>query len=223
MDEYGYGKHPNVITQLELAKIIDPNGSSKGALVRPSDGKPAKNVLMVQCVGSRDENYYPYCSKICCVFALKHANILIQERDNAKVSVVYMDIRTYDRHERYYRDARETGVEFVRGRITRVEPNNDDTLNVIVYDSLLDQYLKFTVDLFVLSSALEPPEGSDKIIEALGLGTASGFVAPSDISSDEVIAGDHVYACGTALGPAEVPESVTQARAVVSKILQRRG
>ncbi len=222
MDEYGYGKHPNVVTQLELAKIIDPNGASEGVLVRPSDGTPAKRVLMVQCVGSRDENYYPYCSKICCIFALKHANILAQERDDVKVSVVYMDIRTYDRHERYYRDARETGVEFVRGRITRVEPKDDDSLDVIVYDSLLDRYLKFSVDLFVLSSALEPPEGGDELIKALGLGTASGFVAPVDISSEEVIAGDHVYACGTALGPAEVPESVTQARAVVSKILQRR-
>ena len=74
----------------------------------------------------------------------------------------------------------------------------------------------------MLSSALEPPEGGDELIKALGLGTASGFVAPVDISSEEVIAGEHVYACGTALGPAEVPESVTQARAVVSKILQRR-
>ena len=223
MDEYGYGKYPNVVTQLELAQIIDPNGESEGMLVRPSDGKPAKNVMMVQCVGSRDENYYPYCSKICCVFALKHANILTQERDNVKVSVVYMDIRTYDRHEHYYRDARENGVEFIRGRITRVEAHDENTLDIIVYDSLLDRYLKFNVDLFVLSSALEPPEGGDTIIKSLGLKTASGFVAPADpVSEEEVVAGEHVYACGTALGPAEVPESVTQARAVVSKILQRR-
>ncbi|MFW9918329.1 MAG: FAD-dependent oxidoreductase [Candidatus Thorarchaeota archaeon] len=223
MDEYGYGKYPNVVTQLELAQILDPNGESEGVLVRPSDGAPAKRVLMVQCVGSRDENYYPYCSKICCVFALKHANILVQERDGVNVSVVYMDIRTYDRHERYYRDARENGVEFVRGRITRVEPHDENTLDVIVYDSLLDRYLKFTVDLFVLSSALEPPEGGDEIINSLGLKTASGFVAPADLATEEeVVAGEHVYACGTALGPAEVPESVTQARAVVSKILQGR-
>ena len=154
---------------------------------------------------------------------MKHANILVQERDNVKVSVVYMDIRTYDRHERYYRDARESGVEFVRGRVTRVEAHDENTLDVIVYDSLLDRYLKFNVDIFVLSSALEPPEGGDAIIKSLGLKTASGFVAPADLTSEEeVIAGEHVYACGTALGPAEVPESVTQARAVVSKILQRR-
>lgn len=223
MDEYGYGKYPNVITQLELAKIIDPNGKLEGALVRPSDGKPAKNVMMVQCVGSRDENYYPYCSKICCVFALKHANILVQERDHVKVSVLYMDIRTYDRHERYYREARENDVEFVRGRVTRVESHDENTLDIIVYDSLLNRYLKFNVDLFVLSSALEPPEGSDVIVKSLGLKTASGFVAPDDIATEEeVVVGDHIYACGTALGPAEIPESVTQARAVVSKILQRR-
>ncbi len=223
VDEYNYGKHPNIITQLELAKIIDPNGESGGALVKPSDGKPAKRVMMVQCVGSRDENYYPYCSKICCIFALKHANILTQERDDVQVSVVYMDIRTYDRYERYYRDSRDSGVEFVRGRVSLIEPQKDDTLDITVYDSLLDKYLKFSVDLFVLSSALEPPEGTDKLIETLGTKSASGFVGIADpLSENEVVVGDHVYACGTALGPAEVPESVTQARAVVSKILQSR-
>ncbi len=222
IDEYGYGKHPNIVTQLELAKILDPNGETGGKVVRPSDGSPAKRIMMVQCVGSRDENYYPYCSKICCVFALKHANILALERENVNCSVVYMDIRTYDRHERYYREAREAGVEFIRGRITRVDPKGD-SLEVIVYDSLLDKYLKYPVDLFVLSSALEPPEGGSKIIESLGLKSASGFVGAADpVSGNEVIAGDHIYACGTALGPAEVPESVTQARAVVSKILQSR-
>jgi len=223
VDEYSYGKHPNIITQLELAKIIDPNGESSGALVKPSDGKPAKQVMMVQCVGSRDENYYPFCSKICCIFALKHANILTQEREDVRVSVVYMDIRTYDRYERYYRDARNSGVEFIRGRVSLIQSNEDDTLDITVYDSLLNKYLKFKVDLFVLSSALEPPDGTNKLIETLGLRSASGFVGIADPASEnEVVVGDHVYACGTALGPAEVPESVTQARAVVSKILQSR-
>ncbi|MHA1577369.1 MAG: FAD-dependent oxidoreductase [Candidatus Thorarchaeota archaeon] len=222
VDEYGYGTHPDIITQLELAKILDPNGETGGKLVKPSDGSPAKRVMMVQCVGSRDENYYPYCSKICCVFALKHANILALEREDVSCSVVYMDIRTYDRHERYYREAREAGVEFIRGRVSRVEAKGD-SLEIIVYDSLLDKYLKFPIDLFVLSSALEPPEGGNKLIESLGLKSASGFVGAADlVSVNEVVAGDHVYACGAALGPSEVPESVTQARAVVSKILQGR-
>ena len=223
VDEYKYGTHPNIIPQLELAKLIDPNGASNGTLLKPSDGKPAKRVMMVQCVGSRDENYYPYCSKICCIFALKHANILTQERDDVRVSVVYMDIRTYERYERYYRESRNSGVEFIRGRVSLVEPQQDDSLDITVYDSLLNKYLKFSVDLFVLSSALEPPQGSDKLIETLGINSASGFAGMADPSSEnEVVVGDHVYACGTALGPAEVPESVTQARAAVSKILQSR-
>lgn len=223
MDEYGYGKHANVITQLELARILDPNGESGGALVRPSDGGQVKNILMVQCVGSRDENYYAFCSKICCVFALKHANIITMERNGIHVSVVYMDIRTYDRHERYYREARDTGVRFVRGRVYLVEPQKDETLNITVYDSLLDKYLKHSVDLLVLSSALEPPSGNEMILKILGLKSASGYIAPLDlVSESEVVAGNHVYVCGAATGPAEVPESVTQARAVVSKILQGR-
>ena len=221
VEEFGYGTHPNIITQLELARILDPLGESKGALLRPSDGKPANHVMMVQCVGSRDENYYPYCSKICCIFALKHATILTQERDDVHVSVVYMDIRTYDRYEKYYRDTREAGVEFIRGRIARIEPQKDGSISIIVYDSLLDKYLKFSVDLFVLSSALEPPQGSTDILSSLGLKSASGFIGATNPET-EVVVGDHIYACGSALGPSEVPESVTQARAVVSKILQNR-
>ncbi len=223
VDEYGYGQYPNVITQLELARILDPNGSSGGALLRPSDGIQVKNVMMVQCVGSRDENYYAYCSKICCVFALKHANIMTAERNGIQTTVVYMDMRTYDRHERYYREARESGIRFVRGRIRLVEPQEDGTIDITVYDSLLDKYLKYSMDLLVLSSALEPPVGSSEIIKSLGLKSASGYIGPADVvSENEVIAGDHVYVCGTASGPVEVPESVTQARAVVSKILQER-
>jgi heterodisulfide reductase subunit A-like polyferredoxin len=223
VEEYGYGKLPNVITQLELAHMLDPNGESAGALVRPSDGAQVKSVMMIQCVGSRDENYYPFCSKVCCVFALKHANIISRERNDSRVTVVYMDIRTYDRHERYYRETREAGVEFVRGRVSRVESQKDGTLGVYVYDSLLNKYLKYAVDLLVLSSALEPPEAGDELLNTLGLNSASGYVGPADpISENEVVAGDHVYACGGSLGPAEVPESVNQARAVVSKILQRR-
>jgi heterodisulfide reductase subunit A len=221
--EYGYGKYSNVITQLELAGILDPNGESKGALIRPSDGVQVKNVMMVQCVGSRDENYHPFCSKICCVFALKHANIITNERDGTKVSVVYMDIRTYDRHERYYRECREAGVEFIRGRVNKVVEKEDGTLDIVVYDSLLDKYLIYSVDLLVLSTALEPPEDPANLFSQLGLKSASGFIGPADPASEnEVIVGDHIYACGTALGPAEVPESVNQARAAVSKILQGR-
>ena len=105
----------------------------------------------------------------------------------------------------------------------RLEACEDGTLDIIAYDSLLDKYLKFNVDLFVLSSALEPPKGSAELIKLLGLHSASGFVGPADSTSEnEVVAGDHVYVCGAATGPAEIPESVTQARAVVSMILQSR-
>ncbi|MGY5871998.1 MAG: FAD-dependent oxidoreductase [Candidatus Thorarchaeota archaeon] len=221
VDEYGYGTHPNIITQLELARILDPLGETKGTLLKPSDGKPAKRVMMVQCVGSRDENYYPYCSKICCVFALKHAAILTQDHEDVDVSVVYMDIRTYDRYEKYYRDTRNAGVEYVRGRVSRIEPQDDGSLDIIVFDSLLNKYLKFSVDIFVLSSALEPSAGSSQIITSLGLKSASGFIGATNPET-EVVVGNHIYACGSALGPSEVPESVTQARAVVSKILQNR-
>ncbi len=224
IEEYGYGKYRNVITQLEFARALDPLGPSHGIPLRPSDGRPAKRIVMVQCVGSRDENYHSYCSKICCVYALKHAVIAASER-RTDVHVVYMDIRTYDRHERYYREARNANVDFIRGRIQRVEERADGTLDVNIYDSLLDKYLRIPTDLLVLSSALEPTREGQAILQMLGLSpTSTGFLIPADpVSEEQIVIGEHIYACGVALGPAEVPESVTQARAVVSKILQNRG
>ncbi|MEM2141754.1 MAG: FAD-dependent oxidoreductase [Candidatus Thorarchaeota archaeon] len=224
MDEYGYGRIPDVVTQLELARLLDPNGPTGGALRRPSDGSPVQKMVMVQCVGSRDERYYPYCSKICCVFALKHAHIALAERGCSRVTVVYMDIRTYERHERYYLQARLDGADFVRGRVHSVSPAEGGGVLVVVYDSLLNKFMKIHTDLLVLSSALEPSEGTSELVNMLGLRSASGFVSRKDATQlDEFVVGDRIYACGTALGPAEVPESVTQARAVVSRILQSRG
>jgi len=162
MEEYRYGKNPNVITQFELSCML-----SRSELVRPSDGKPVKDVVMVQCVGSRDENYKKDCSKLCCTFAIDNSLEILKRIPDANVRIVYMDIRVPFENEMIYKESREKGVDYIRGRISMTWEKDGSTY-VRIYDSLLDKYLETAVDLLVLSSAVLPPVGTSELSETLG-------------------------------------------------------
>ncbi|MHA1935156.1 MAG: hydrogenase iron-sulfur subunit [Candidatus Thorarchaeota archaeon] len=162
MEEYRYGLNPDVVTQYELARML-----SEGELVRPSNGEAAKDVLMVQCVGSRSEDYKRDCSKLCCTFAIDNSLEILTKMPDATVRIVYMDIRVPFENEMIYKESREKGVDFIRGRISLVWEKDGKT-QVRFYDSLLNQYFEVSVDLLVLSSAILPPDGIAELSETLG-------------------------------------------------------
>ncbi len=162
MDEYRYGKNPDVITQFELSQMLTGN-----ELVRPSDGKPVKDVVMVQCVGSRSEDYKRDCSKLCCTFAIDNSLEIMHKVSDANVRIVYMDIRVPFENEMIYKDSREQGVDYIRGRISMVWEKDGQT-HVQIYDSLMNQYFEVTPDLLVLSTAILPPLGVAELSETLG-------------------------------------------------------
>ncbi|MGD9382146.1 MAG: hydrogenase iron-sulfur subunit, partial [Candidatus Thorarchaeota archaeon] len=162
MDEYHYGKNPNVVTQLELSRML-----TEGNMTRPSDGKPVNEVVMVQCVGSRSEDYKRDCSKLCCTFAIDNSLEILERNPDANVQVVYMDIRVPFENEMIYKESRERGVDYIRGRVSMVWEIDDET-HVRIYDSLLNQYLESTPDLVVLSSAILPSDGIAELSETLG-------------------------------------------------------
>ena len=162
MDEYRYGKNPDVITQFELSSMI-----SEGKLTRPSDDKPVTEVVMIQCVGSRSEDYKKDCSKLCCTFAIDNSLEILERVPDANVRIVYMDIRVPFENEMIYKESREKGVDYIRGRVSMTW-EQDGTTFVRVYDSLLDKYLETPVDLLVLSSAILPPDGTSELSETLG-------------------------------------------------------
>ncbi len=162
MDEYQYGKNPNVVTQLELSRML-----TEGNMVRPSDGKPVNEVIMVQCVGSRSEDYKRDCSKLCCTFAIDNSLEILERNPDTNVQVVYMDIRVPFENEMIYKESRERGVDYIRGRVSMVWESDDET-HVRIYDSLLNQYLESTPDLVVLSSAILPSDGVAELSETLG-------------------------------------------------------
>jgi heterodisulfide reductase subunit A len=162
MEEYRYGKNPDVVTQFELSCML-----SEDKLTRPSNGAPIKEVVMVQCVGSRSEDYKKDCSKLCCTFAIDNSIEILERVPDAHVRIVYIDIRVPFENEMIYKKSRERGVDFIRGRVSRTWEHEGVTY-VRIYDSLLDKYLDIPVDLLVLSAAILPADGTVELSETLG-------------------------------------------------------
>jgi len=219
--EYGYGRFPNVITQFQLARLLDIDGPTKGQLLRPSDGKEPKKIVMIQCVGSRDEKTNPYCSNICCMYALKHAQIIKEMvLPKADVFICFLDMRTVGKgFEEYYRRTRELGVHFIRSRPSEVAQNREtQNLSLKVEDPEIGRLLKLEADLVVLSCATVPSSGTTELSQILGVKMdKNGFfkeMHPKLRPVETNVRG--IYICGSAQGPKDIPDSIVQAQAAAS-------
>lgn len=219
--EYHYSDYPDVVTNLELARMIDGFGPTGGVIIRPSDRKPAKKIVMIQCVGSRDRRYNPYCSSICCMISLKHATLIKSAYPDTDISICYIDIRTTGReHEDYYEQAREMGIKFVKGRPTEIlrDPETN-RLIVDVEDALLKRFLELEADLVVLAPAMVPAEGTKELAEILGLELdEDGFFKEYNAKlrpTETKLRG--IYLCGGATFPKDAPTTSLHAHSAAIK------
>jgi heterodisulfide reductase subunit A len=219
--EYHYKDYPDVITNLELARMIDSFGPTRGAIVRPSDRKRAKRIVMIQCVGSRDRRWNPWCSSICCMISLKHAMLIKSAYPDADISICYIDIRTTGReHEYYYEKAREMGIKFVKGRPTEIgrDPESN-TLIVDVEDAVLHKFLELEADLVVLAPAMVPAEGTKELSEMLGLELdVDGFFKEYNSKlrpTETKLRG--IFLCGGATFPKDAPTTSLHAHSAAMK------
>src|SRR3990170_6167387 len=155
-EEYGYGRYKNVITSLELERMLSAAGPTHGRVVSPSTKADVKSVAFILCVGSRDEQVgNPYCSKVCCMASIKNAVKIAEKYPDAKVSIHYIDIRAGgEMYEEYYRRAQEIGVSFVRGRVAEVEESEGNTL-IHYEDTLSGETCHEACDLVVLAVGME--------------------------------------------------------------------
>lgn len=212
--KWGYGL-PNVITQYQLARIIDPLGPTGGVLARPSDAKTPKKIVMIQCVGSRDPEYQSYCSKYCCMAAIKHASVIKQLRNpEAEITVLYRDIRASGYgFEKLYNDAKDIGVNFVHGDIDSVSPSGDG-LGVTYTDGMGESKI-IDADLIVLSTGMKPSDGSGDLAKLFNVElNDSGFYKEIDEKVANISTrAPGVYIAGTATGPKNIPDSIAQAGA----------
>jgi len=219
--EYGYGRYSNVITQFQLARLLDIDGPTRGKLLRPSDGREPHSIAMIQCVGSRDKKTNDYCSNICCMYALKHAQ-MIREMilPDAEIYILYIDMRTTGKgFEEYYRKTREMGIHFIRGRPSEIM-EKPDTRNLLmeVEDPDIGRLLEIDADLVVLSCATVPSEGSEQLSQLLKIERdEAGFfkeLHPKLRPVETNVRG--IYICGAAQGPKDIPDSIIQAKAAAS-------
>ncbi|UCE75201.1 MAG: CoB--CoM heterodisulfide reductase iron-sulfur subunit A family protein, partial [Methanomassiliicoccales archaeon] len=215
--EYGFGIYDDVITQLQLARIMDPQGPTEGEVLRPSNRKKPKKYLMIQCVGFRDEKYNPYCSRICCMSAIKHAMMIKTEQNpDAEVYIAYTDIRSFGKgYEEYYKRAQEMGVKFIRSKTAEIMQDGRKRLMARLEDTDVGEPLTLSPDLVVLSTGLVSNESAKIVAKMLRLDVDSyNFFCekhPKLAPVDTKIEG--IYICGCAQGPKDIPDSVAQARA----------
>jgi len=208
VEYYGYGKHKNVITNVMMERLASPEGPTGGKILRPSDGEPPKHVLFVQCAGSRDEQNLPYCSGICCLASLKQATYVREQYPDSKVTISFIDIRTPDRLEDFYRKVQEDeGVTFVKSKVADISENESTgELTVRGEDTLSGKRYETTADLVVLATGIVPCTPW-KALETDDYGFVLADQAPGH------------YPAGCAIRPTEVSSTVQDATAAALRAI----
>ena len=222
--EMGYGRFPDVITGMELERMLSSSGPTEGKVLRPSDGEVPGRVVYIHCVLSRDPRRgVPHCSRVCCMYLVKEAMIAREHHRDMDATMVHMDLRAYGKgYDRYLERAEEDGIKFVRGRAAEVRSRDDGSLAVIAEDGegLIQE---IPADMVVLGVALKPSPGTSELARTLGTKVdESGFFAsdpsdPSGVRSSRT----GVFLAGCSQGPKDVPDSVAQASAAASAALEQ--
>ena len=223
--QYGYGKYDNVWTGLHLERMTCAAGPTEGKILL-KDGSEPESVALVHCVGSRDKNYHEYCSRVCCMYALKYAH-LIKELSKAAVYQFYIDMRCFgEGYEEFYKRLSEEGVNFIRGKVAKVTDQvvtdeEKGKLIVVVEDTLLGKMMRVPVDMVILCAALEPRSDAEKVAKLFNLNRrADGFFLERHVKLDPVATPtEGVFIAGCCEGPRDIPDTVAQAEATAAKAL----
>ncbi|MHA1310520.1 MAG: hydrogenase iron-sulfur subunit [Candidatus Helarchaeota archaeon] len=219
LEEYGYSRYKNVITSIELERILSPFGPTKGKLLRPSDGKPIKRVAFIQCVGSRNEQIGRlHCSGVCCMSTIKESIQIKTRIPDANISVFYIDIRTYGKgFEEFYENSQvKYNINYIRGRVAEIyEDPTTQNLILRAEDTNLCSLVELEFDLVVLAIGIDPPKDIDKLTNILNISKSSdGFFQarhPKLRPEESTLQG--VYLAGCAHGPKNIHETVIHAKA----------
>jgi quinone-modifying oxidoreductase subunit QmoA len=212
---YGYGRFANVVTSVEFERLADPHGPTRGRIVRPSDGREAKNVAFIQCAGSRDENHLRHCSRICCMASLKQTQFLREAfGEGAQSTVYYIDIRAIDRFEDFYRKVQaDATVKFVKSKVARIEEDRASG-DPILHGVDTEGYRRYANrhDLAVLAIGMEPSVRGSAVPAMMGE-DSSGFIVPA---LDDV----GIFGAGCATNALDVNRAVQNATAAALHAIQ---
>ncbi|MCI7012978.1 MAG: CoB--CoM heterodisulfide reductase iron-sulfur subunit A family protein [Clostridium sp.] len=225
-DEFAYSQSEDVVTSLELERLMNAAGPTGGTLLRPSDGKHPHTIVFVQCVGSRCSadagKGKEYCSKICCMYTAKHAMLIREKYPDTEVFVFYIDVRTPGKlfDEFYRRAVEEYGVHYIKGMVGKVSPEGDK-LMVQASDLIENKQLHIAADMVVLAAAIEPDKSARPLATMLtaSMDTNDFFTEahPKLRPVESPTAG--IFLSGACQGPKDIPETVAQAGAAASKVI----
>ncbi len=225
MPQYGYGKLPNVISSIEFERMNCSSGAT-GGQVLCQNGEAPKSIAILHCIGSRDKEHHEYCSRVCCMYALKFAH-LVKEKTGAQVYDFYIDMRAAGKgYEEFYNRLLEEGVRFIRGKAASVTdyavfPEEEGKLIVRCEDTLVGKVRRIPVDMVVLCSALEANADAPEFARLLKLcqGKEGWFTEKHPKLAPVSTASDGIYIAGCCQGPKDIPDTVAQASAAAAQVL----
>jgi quinone-modifying oxidoreductase subunit QmoA len=217
IENLGFGKYPNVISNLMMERLASGNGPTGGVIQRPSDGKGIESVAFVQCAGSRDENYLKHCSGVCCLGSLKQARYVREQYPEARIYIFYIDIRAPGRLEDFFAATeKDEKLSLVKGKVAKITEDGSGYLEVEAEDTLSTERVREKVDLVVLATGLVPAAAGEVEVDG-GLRTDEfGF-----LTSEQEQAG--LLAAGCAKRPTDVATCVRDATGVAMQALKSCG
>ena len=226
-DEYAYSQSPDVVSSLEFERLCNASGPTSGHLKRPSDGKEPKNIVFVQCVGSRcaadATKGHEYCSKICCMYTAKHAILTRDHYPDTNVWVFYIDVRTPGKlfDEFYRRAVEQYGVHYIKGQVGKVTPLSDGTLDVQGSDLILNKQVHIKADMVVLAASIEADKSARPLATMLTTSMDNNdFFLEAHAKLRPVespTAG--IFLAGCCQGPKDIPETVAQSSGAAAKAI----
>lgn len=222
MPSYGYEKLPDVYNALEFERMVNSGGFTNGK-IQTQDGKKPKRVGIIHCVGSRDQRHNPYCSQICCMYAIKFAH-LIRDHTGADIYNFYIDIRCVGKgYEEFYDRVLNEGVFFIRGKVSLVTKNTeksskDGKLSILVEDTLASIVRRIPLDMIILANGLEARRDSRDVARTFGISVNKhGFFLEQHPKLNPFGTHDQcIFIAGTCAGPKDIPHSVAQASAAAA-------
>jgi len=228
MQQYGYGKYANVFTNLEFERLSNATGPTEGKLLK-RDSKypmkftdPPKSVAILHCIGSRDDNYHEYCSRTCCMYALKYAHLLKEKcGHDTEIYNFYIDMRCFGKgYEEFYRKVQSEGVRMIRGKAAQVNEENG-LLVVKAEDTLSNSMVEVPVEMVILCTAMEPRSNAVEVSRVFGISVgADGFFQEEHPKLEPVSTpSSGVFLAGTCQSPKDIPDTVAQAKAAACEAL----
>ena len=224
--EYGYTRFQNVVNSIELERVLSPGGPSAGKLLRFTDQKEPQRISFIQCVGSRCiHRDIPYCSRICCMNAMKSALLIREINPTAQIDIFYIDVRAFGKgfEQFYHRAMHEAKVNFVKSKPSRIEEDPESGDLIILTENVeTGKSDRIRTEMVILSEALVPAAGSHDLAKILGVETDNrGFFSPSDPCGEPLSSTrEGIFLCGCSTGPKDITDSITEASGTAIRAAQ---